>query len=365
MSGEAFISIEHVSKHFGSVRAVDDVSLSIERGAFYALLGPSGCGKTTLLRMLGGFEVPTAGEITIDGQPMAAVPPYQRPVNTVFQSYAIFPHLDVFENIAFGLRKERLDKSELTRRVDEALAMIRLQGYSRRGAHELSGGQRQRVALARALIRRPKVLLLDEPLGALDRKLREHMQIELRDLQRSLGTTFVFVTHDQEEALAMSDRIAVMAEGRVVEAGTPAELYARPSTRFVAEFIGLMNFFDGRVVETVADRIVVEAGVLGRVEARCQGEHSTGDRVTLAVRPERVVVGATGAGGQPSRPTGRIRKLSYLGDRTLAHIELAASGPLLLATLVGDLGMASDTIAIGSDVAVSWDAEALIVLSKA
>src|SRR5499427_3518646 len=214
---DSIISLQNVSKHFGAVRAVDGVNFDIRRGEFFSLLGPSGCGKTTLLRMLAGFEVPTAGEIYIDGQPMSAVPPYARPTNMVFQNYAIFPHLNVRDNIAFGLRKKRLTRAETDRIVEQALDLIKLPGYGARASDQLSGGQRQRVALARALVCRPKVLLLDEPLGALDKKLREEMQIELRQIQRSVGITFVFVTHDQEEALTLSDRIAVMAAGRVLQ----------------------------------------------------------------------------------------------------------------------------------------------------
>src|SRR5215475_13118056 len=243
---DTFISLRGISKHFGSVCAVDDVSFDIRRGEFFSLLGPSGCGKTTLLRMLAGFEFPTTGEIFIDGQPMLSVPPNERPTNMVFQSYAIFPHLTVAENIGYGLRKKGLTKAEIAATVEQALDRIKLAGYGSRGAHQLSGGQRQRVALARALVCRPKVLLLDEPLGALDKKLREEMQIELRQLQRSVGITFVFVTHDQEEALTMSDRIAVMSKGTILQIDTAERLYEAPSCREVAGFIGSMNFIDGQ-----------------------------------------------------------------------------------------------------------------------
>ena len=244
---DAFISIRNVSKSFGPVKAVDSVSMEISRGEFFSLLGPSGCGKTTLLRLLAGFESPTSGEIFIDDQPMSTVPPHHRPVNMVFQSYAIFPHLNVRANIAYGLRKAKLPRKEQDGMVDEMLELIKLPGYGNRWTHELSGGERQRVALARALIKRPKVLLLDEPLGALDKQLREQMQLELRALQRAVGITFVFVTHDQEEALTMSDRIAVMSKGRDLQIDTPARLYESPNSRDVASFIGNMNFFDGRV----------------------------------------------------------------------------------------------------------------------
>ena len=332
MAERSFISIEGVSKHFGTVRAVDDVTIGIERGEFFSLLGPSGCGKTTLLRMLAGFEVPTSGEIYIDGQPMATVPPNRRPTNMVFQSYAIFPHLNVFQNIAFGLRKERLGAAELGRRVDEALAMIRLEGYGTRTAHELSGGQRQRVALARALIRRPKVLLLDEPLGALDKKLREHMQIELRDLQRSVGITFVLVTHDQDEALTMSDRIAVMSIGKVVEEGPPAELYARPRTRFVADFIGTMNLFEGRVNSQRQATYVIDTDPLGRVEVGgCSRCCNTGDPVVITLRPECLrleIIGRTRARGHDRRQDQQAR-LSRRPDTRSMWSSRIADGPCL------------------------------------
>ena len=241
------ISISGVTKRFGPVSAVDNISFDIHRGEFFSLLGSSGCGKTTLLRMLAGFEQPTEGEIFIDAEPMAGVPANHRPTNMVFQSYAIFPHLNVRENIGYGLRNAAASKEETRKRVNEALDLVKLGGYGERATHQLSGGQRQRVALARALVCRPKVLLLDEPLGALDKNLREEMQIELRALQRTVGITFVFVTHDQEEALTLSDRIAVMSKGRVLQIDAPEALYENPNCREVAEFIGTMNVFPGRI----------------------------------------------------------------------------------------------------------------------
>jgi spermidine/putrescine ABC transporter ATP-binding subunit len=318
---EAFVRIRNVSKNFGAVAVVDDVSLDIGRGEFYALLGPSGCGKTTLLRMLAGLEIPTAGRIEIDGADVTAVPAYRRPVNMVFQNYAIFPHLDVRANIAFGLRKERLSTDELARRVDEALALIRLDGYGARRAHELSGGQRQRVALARALVKRPKVLLLDEPLGALDKNLREAMQLELLDLQRNVGVTFVLVTHDQEEAMTMSDRIAVMSGGRLVEAGPPRALYARPQTRFAASFLGSINLIPGTVDRVTPDAVAVATAVGPAVTIGGVGLRA-GDAVLLAVRPENLSVDV------PDRPAfsiaGVVAHAVWLGDR--AHIHVRAEG---------------------------------------
>ncbi len=364
MSERSFISIDSVSKHFGNVRAVDRVDLEIGQGEFFALLGPSGCGKTTLLRMLGGFEIPTGGEIYIDGEPMAAVPPYQRPVNMVFQSYAIFPHLNVFKNIAFGLRKEGLSKPELEARVHEALAMIRLEGYGERAAHELSGGQRQRIALARALIKKPKVLLLDEPLGALDKKLREQMQLELRDLQKSLGITFVFVTHDQEEALTMSDRIAVMSDGRVLEEGAPSQLYAKPQTRFVADFLGAMNFFEGRITGRDGDGYTVEADRLGPVTSTpLTGGFAPGETVTVGLRPENIRVTPV-SGEVPAAVTGRISNAAYLGDRTHIYVRIDdAAEPILVAVQnLEDDGLLTG----GGDTrfALNWSPSALLLLKN-
>jgi spermidine/putrescine transport system ATP-binding protein len=242
------VELREVSKRFGEVEAVHQVSLQIREGEFFSLLGPSGCGKTTTLRMIAGFERPDAGEILIRGQRMNEVPPFHRPVNTVFQHYALFPHMTVFENVAFGLEMKRLPREEIRRRVAEALRLVRLTGLENRYPRQLSGGQQQRVALARALVNRPAVLLLDEPLGALDLKLRKEMQLELKNLQHQVGITFIYVTHDQEEAMTMSDRIAVMNQGRVLQVGTPVEIYERPATRFVADFIGETNFLEGRLV---------------------------------------------------------------------------------------------------------------------
>ncbi len=320
---DAFISLRDVSKEFGPVRAVDHVSMDIGRGEFFSLLGPSGCGKTTLLRLIAGFEAPTTGEIVIDGQAMSPVPPHQRPVNMVFQNYAIFPHLDVRANIAYGMRKARLPRPELDALVDEMLEMIKLPGYGERKSHELSGGERQRVALARALIKRPKVLLLDEPLGALDKKLREQMQLELRALQRSVGITFVFVTHDQEEALTMSDRIAVMANGRDLQIDTPSRLYEAPRSREVAAFIGDMNFFDARIVSMDRDSAAVDAGPLGRITVSV-GElaFSAGDAVLVAIRPEKFSLAGERGEAENNAIEGILDDAAYLGDRSHFYVRV-------------------------------------------
>jgi spermidine/putrescine ABC transporter ATP-binding subunit len=323
MNERSIISIRGVSKHYGSVHAVDNVDLDIERGEFFSVLGPSGCGKTTLLRMLAGFEAPSKGEIYINGQAMSAIPPHQRPVNMVFQNYAIFPHLDVRKNIAFGLRKARLSRAEVDAKVEEMLDLIKLSGYAERAPTELSGGERQRVALARALIKRPTVLLLDEPLGALDKKLREQMQLELRALQKSVGITFVFVTHDQEEALTLSDRVAVMARGQVLQVESPTGLYERPNCRFVADFIGTMNFFDARLQSSTDGTGIVDAGPLGTVEAVLDGDWSAaGDDVTVAVRPEKLVLHFEAPAENGNVVKGNMGPMAYLGDRSHCHVNL-------------------------------------------
>lgn len=324
MIDQHIISIRSVSKHFGAVRAVDDVDLQIQRGEFFSLLGPSGCGKSTLLRMLAGLESPSGGEIYIDGQPMSAIPAHRRPVNMVFQNYAIFPHLDVRGNIAFGLRKSGLSKAETNAKVEEMLDLIKLPGYEGRSATQLSGGERQRIALARALIKRPKVLLLDEPLGALDKKLREQMQFELRALQRSVGITFFFVTHDQEEALTLSDRVAVMAKGRVLQVDSPTGLYERPTSRFVADFIGTMNFFEGRVQRSDNGSAVVDAGPLGTVESTAEGVSSVaGTEVLVAIRPEKLKLSFKAPVEGANVVEGRLGPAAYLGDRSHFHVFLS------------------------------------------
>src|SRR5688572_13915546 len=294
------VEILGVTKRFGEVTAVDHMDLSIERGEFYSLLGPSGCGKTTTLRMIAGFEQPTEGEIFLAGKPIAGVPPYQRPVNTVFQHYALFPHMDVNQNVGYGLRQRKVDKKEEERRVTEALGLVRLSGYGKRRTWEMSGGQQQRVALARALVNRPTVLLLDEPLGALDLKLRKEMQLELKALQREVGITFVYVTHDQEEALTMSDTIVVMRDGKIQQQGDPTDLYERPVNRFVADFIGTSNPLKGRVlsVDESTRRAVVETDGGLRLHGLITDPtaHPTVDsQITIAIRPEHLDVQPVGS----------------------------------------------------------------------
>src|SRR5438477_1866009 len=287
----AAIGLVGVSKRFGSHAAVDDVSLEIAEGEFFSLLGPSGCGKTTTLRMVAGFELPDAGRIVLKGNDVTEVPANRRPVNMVFQQYALFPHMSVYDNVAFGLRVKRVPRAEHRDRVHEMLRVVSLEGFDRRRARQLSGGQQQRVALARALVNRPAALLLDEPLGALDVKLRKQMQLELKRIQHELGTTFVYVTHDQEEALSMSDRIAVMNGGRVEQIGSPREIYERPETAFVADFIGSLNAIELTVDELVGGYAVARLGDSERIVVRVGADSRTGDSLRIAVRPERVQIG--------------------------------------------------------------------------
>jgi spermidine/putrescine ABC transporter ATP-binding subunit len=321
VSADAIVRIEGVTKRFGPVPAVDEVTLDIRANEFFALLGPSGCGKTTLLRLLAGFERPTAGRILIDGEDMAAVPPNRRPVNMVFQSYAVFPHMSVADNVAYGLRVTGAPRSGIGERVEDALAMVRLAGYGDRKPAQLSGGQQQRVALARALIKRPKVLLLDEPLSALDRKLREDMQLELVRLQHEVGITFIIVTHDQDEALSVADRIAVMDHGRVLQTAPPEELYERPRCRMVANFIGTMNLFPGRIVGRTGAGVQIEADGIGRVELPC-GAHRDG-AVDVAVRPEKVQLSHEPPADGLIAVRGRVAQLAYFGDFSRVFVETA------------------------------------------
>ncbi|MDB5736127.1 MAG: Fe3+/spermidine/putrescine transporter ATP-binding protein [Alphaproteobacteria bacterium] len=334
----SFLSISQVTKAFGGLPVVNAVDLAIERGEFFALLGPSGCGKTTLLRMIAGFETPDSGTISIDGDVMNNVPPHQRPTNMVFQSYAIFPHLNVFDNIAYGLRKLKLSKDQLRARVDAMLATVRLEGLGGRAADQLSGGQRQRVALARALVREPKLLLLDEPLGALDKRLRETMQVELRAIQRKVGVTFLLVTHDQEEALSLSDRIAVMSAGKILQIATPRELYERPNCREVADFIGEINFFHATVREITDTTATVNAGLLGIVTLPSANLGSHGikrdDHILLAIRPEHVRFAPDGVAGE-------ITSATFLGERSHFHVKIAGrSEPVSVSGNAGPQGSA-------------------------
>jgi spermidine/putrescine transport system ATP-binding protein len=333
MAGKTIIAFEKVTKRFGAVAAVDDVSLAIEEGEFFALLGPSGCGKTTLLRMLEGFETPTEGRILIDGEDVSHTPPNRRPVNMVFQSYAVFPHMSVADNVGYGLLVDRVPAAERSRRVEEALALVKLEGLGARKPDQLSGGQRQRVALARALIKRPRVLLLDEPLSALDAKLREQMRLELAQLQKEVGVTFLFVTHDQDEALAMATRCAVMNKGVLQQVATPSDLYEYPNSRFVADFIGQVNLFEGRLTVDAQDHAVVQCPELPQPVYMDHGvTGAEGGVVWIALRPEKIELHKRANGAPPptldetpaghNAAPGAIRQIAYLGSESLYEVEL-------------------------------------------
>ncbi len=321
----SFIRIRGVSKHFGDFVAVDQVDLDIGKGELFSILGGSGCGKTTLLRMLAGFETPTSGSIEIDGVDVTEMPPYERPVNMMFQSYAIFPHMDVEKNIGYGLRKDGVARAEIESRVDDVIKLVQLEDFRRRKPDQLSGGQRQRVALARSLIKRPKVLLLDEPLAALDKKLREHTQFELMNIQDELGVTFVVVTHDQEEAMTLSTRIAVMDKGRFLQVGKPKEIYEYPQSRFVADFIGTINTFEGTVASIENDRVTVTCPDIPAPVSALKGDDvEVGQRVCIAVRPEKIFISLEKPEDDEavSMPA-VVDDLGYLGNRSLYRIRLA------------------------------------------
>ncbi len=329
MSDDTIVRIEALSKVFaGGVTAVDAVDLEIRRGEFFALLGPSGCGKTTLLRMIAGFELPSSGCILIDEENLSTTPPNQRPINMVFQSYAVFPHMSVAKNVAYGLKVEGVAAAEIGPRVEEALALVKLEGYGERLPSQLSGGQRQRVALARALVKQPKVLLLDEPLSALDAKLREAMQLELVRLQHAVGITFVIVTHDQEEALSMADRIAVMESGSIQQLAAPQTLYEYPVNRFVADFIGKINLFEGKVVTREGARLLLDVSGLGRVSVPSQAELS--GTIGVAVRPEKLQLGREKPTENRIALEGVVTNLAYFGETSQVFLSTAGGQDLII-----------------------------------
>jgi spermidine/putrescine transport system ATP-binding protein len=347
----AAIGLVGVSKRFGGVNAVDDVSLEIAEGEFFSLLGPSGCGKTTTLRMVAGFELPDTGRIVMQGKDVTAVRANRRPVNMVFQQYALFPHMSVYDNVAFGLKVKRVPRAEHRGRVHEMLRVVSLEGFDRRRARQLSGGQQQRVALARALVNRPAALLLDEPLGALDVKLRKQMQLELKRIQHELGTTFVYVTHDQEEALAMSDRIAVMNGGRVEQTGSPREIYEHPHTAFVADFIGSLNALDLTIDELVGGYAVTRYGEGERVVVPVGDGRRVGEQVRVAVRPERVHLGSASDDG--SRLEGTVAEIVFLGMYTQLHVDTRAGR--VVAHRLADESLAR--LQPGARVTLTWEPE--------
>ncbi|WP_421578778.1 ABC transporter ATP-binding protein [Shinella sp. M31] len=357
-----YITFRNVTKRFGDFTAVDDLTLNIYHREFFALLGASGCGKSTLLRMLAGFERPTSGEIILDGQDIAGIPPYKRPVNMMFQSYALFPHMSVESNIGFGLRQDGMPRNEIAERVAQMLKLVKLEQFAKRKPHQLSGGQRQRVALARSLAKRPKVLLLDEPLGALDKKLREETQFELMDLQQELGLTFVVVTHDQEEAMTMADRIAVMSHGKVIQVATPAEIYEAPNSRFVADFIGDVNILDGKVSASGNGKIELAVAEGFTIRTAAGSTPATGSTAGFAIRPEKLkVTRAAPADASVNAAQGEIWDIGYLGDMTVFYVKLD-SGKVVKASMLNAQREVEDPIAYDEKVWVSFGETAGVVL---
>lgn len=360
---QPYIVVDHVSKTYDGFPALSNAYLTIYQGEFFSLLGPSGCGKTTLLRILSGFETPSSGVLYIDNADMTMVPPYERPVNMMFQSYALFPHMTVEQNVAFGLKQEGIAKQEIEERVSQMLELVHMTKYRTRKPHQLSGGQRQRVALGRSLIKRPKLLLLDEPLGALDRQLREKTQFELVSIQEKLGITFIMVTHDQEEAMTMSTRIAIMEEGKIRQVGTPTEIYEYPNSRYVADFIGDMNIFEGIVIEEARDHAIVyseEAGCdlhVSKISSAPVGAH-----VAVAIRPEKVFISSEPISNKKNIMQGIVNEIAYLGDVSIYHVELA-SKKKVLATVTNQFRLAERPINWDDQVYLSWRPESAVILT--
>lgn len=361
---EDFIDLQNVSKHFGDFVAVDDVSLQIGRGELFSILGGSGCGKTTLLRMLAGFETPTSGRILLDGVDITDKPPYERPVNMMFQSYAVFPHMTVEKNVAYGLRKDGLPAAEIADKVSDMLKLVQLSDLAGRKPQQLSGGQRQRVALARALVKKPKVLLLDEPLAALDKKLREHTQFELMNIQDQLGITFVVVTHDQEEAMILSSRIAVMEKGRFEQIGSPKQVYEYPRNRFVADFIGTINMFEGEVSRCGSGRLEMQSKDAGLLVADTDADFATGASVCIAVRPEKIFLSQHEPDNEEdTRLSGVVEDLGYFGNLSLYRIRLA-SGKIVLVSAQNRRRSAERSLEWEDRVFISWRRRSAVVLTE-
>lgn len=360
---KTYIQIQEVTKKFDAITAVDNVTLDIRKGEIFALLGASGCGKSTLLRLLAGFEVATEGQIAIDGEDMGSVQPYNRPVNMMFQSYALFPHMSVAKNIAFGLKQDRIPKGEIKRRVEELLELVHMETFSNRFPHQLSGGQRQRVALARSLAKRPKLLLLDEPMAALDKKLREKMQLDVVNIIERVGVTCVMVTHDQEEAMTMASRIGVMHEGKILQTGTPHEVYEHPNCRRTAEFIGTVNIFKGTVEESTADHVVIDTAELEKKIYVDHGVSSTeGAKVWAAVRPEKMIISTTPPTDEFNYAFGIVEEIAYVGGLSIYHVK-TRSGRVIRATLANVDRLIENRITWDDEVYLSWQPGAAEVLT--
>ncbi|QKJ86566.1 putrescine transport system ATP-binding protein [Paramixta manurensis] len=357
------LEIRNLTKSFDGQHAVDDVSLTIYKGEIFALLGASGCGKSTLLRMLAGFETPTHGQIVLDGQDLSHVPPYQRPINMMFQSYALFPHLTVEQNIAFGLKQDRLPKAEIAGRVEEMLALVHMQEFAKRKPHQLSGGQRQRVALARSLAKRPKLLLLDEPMGALDKKLRDRMQLEVVDILERVGATCVMVTHDQEEAMTMAGRIAIMNRGKFVQIGEPEEIYEHPTSRYSAEFIGSVNVFEGLLHERQPDGLVIQSpGLMHPLKVDSDVSVMDNVPVYVALRPEKVMLCEEVPADGCNFAVGEVTHIAYLGDLSIYHVRLR-SGQMISAQLQNAHRFRKGAPTWGDEVRLCWEADSCVVLT--
>ncbi|WP_295761825.1 polyamine ABC transporter ATP-binding protein [Undibacterium sp.] len=363
---KAFLVIRNLVKEFDGVRAVDDVSISIQKGEIFALLGSSGCGKSTLLRMLAGFETPTSGQILLNGKNIVGAPAYERPINMMFQSYALFPHLSVWDNIAFGLRRDGMKRDEVADRVDKMLDLVQLKSFGKRKPHQMSGGQQQRVALARSLAKRPQLLLLDEPLAALDKKLREETQLELVNIIEKVGVTCVMVTHDQEEAMTMASRVAVMSQGQIAQVGKPREIYETPNCRFVADFIGNINLFDGKLIEDEPDHVVVQTpeckhyvghGISGNL----------GMPVSVGIRPEKIIISFNEpqdlGQGLYNCVEGSLVDWAYLGSYTIYHIKLR-SGLLLKASIANSERFSAHQLKLGEKIYARWSPDNLVVLTQ-
>lgn len=362
-STQPYVQLKRITKQYGDLYAVDDVSLDIYQGEFFSLLGSSGCGKSTLLRMLAGLEMPTSGRILIDGVDVTNVPPYRRPVNMMFQSYALFPHMSVENNIAFGLKQEKLSAEERNERIEQMLKLLHIEPLRHRRPDQLSGGQRQRVALARSLAKHPKLLLLDEPLGALDKRLRENTQFELVNLQEKLGITFITVTHDQEEAMTMSSRIAVMHDGHIVQVDTPSGIYEYPNCRFVAGFVGSINLFEGKIIERNDGEAIIEGLDGEQYHMQCLQPLAIGLPVVVAVRPEKIRLARDPATSGVNQIRGKVEDIAYLGDVSIFHLK-TGSGRKVQMTLTNTRPITEQSLTWGEEVVVEWDPDGGVVLTE-